>query len=113
MAPDCIIGASIHTVEDALAAQNAGASYVNIGPIFATQTKTGTVDPLGPEAIDLIAPLLEIPFTCMGGIKQHSIDEVLSRGARHPAVVTAVTEQEDVEKAARDLRGAIRNYATA
>ena len=113
MAPDCIIGASIHTVEDALTAQNAGASYVNIGPIFATQTKTGTVDPLGPEAIDLIAPHLEIPFTCMGGIKPHNVDEVLSRGARHPAVVTAVTEQDDVEKAARDLRNMIRNYATA
>jgi len=113
IAQDCIIGASTHSVEDALAAQNAGASYVNIGPIYATQTKTGTVDPLGPEAIELIAPHLDIPFTCMGGIKQHNIEEVLSRGAQHPAVVTAVTAQDDVEAAARELRDTIRNYATA
>ena len=46
LAPDLIIGASTHSLEDALAAQEAGASYVNIGPIFPTQTKEN-VTPLG------------------------------------------------------------------
>ena len=43
LAPDLIIGASSHSLEEALAAQEAGASYVNIGPIFPTATKPQAV----------------------------------------------------------------------
>ena len=39
VAPDLIIGASSHSLEEALAAQEAGAGYVNLGPIFPTATK--------------------------------------------------------------------------
>jgi thiamine-phosphate pyrophosphorylase len=106
LAPDLIIGASTHSLEEALAAQEAGASYVNIGPIFATMTKENAV-PLGPEMIDRIAPRLRISWTTMGGIKAANIGQVVSRGARHPAVITAVTAARDPEAAARELRDII------
>ena len=104
IAPELIVGASTHTVEQALAAEAAGADYVNIGPIFATQTKTKTAEPLGPEIISNVKAQLTIPFSCMGGIKPENIGAVLERGARHPAVVTAVTAAMDPEAAARKLR---------
>jgi thiamine-phosphate pyrophosphorylase len=104
IAPDLIIGASTHNLEQALAAQDAGASYVNIGPIFPTGTKAVTTDALGPDVIGSIAPHLRIPFSCMGGIKLHNVDQILRHGARHPAVVTAVTEADDPRQAAADLR---------
>ena len=100
---ELIIGASTHSLEEALAAQDAGASYVNIGPIFATLTKEGAT-PLGPEMIDRIAPKLRLPWTTMGGIKKTNIDQVVSRGAKHPAVITAVTAAPDPTAAARELR---------
>ncbi|HNR33881.1 MAG TPA: thiamine phosphate synthase [Candidatus Hydrogenedentes bacterium] len=111
IAPELIIGASSHNPGEALAAQDAGASYVNIGPIFATQTKTVPTGAIGPDSISAIAPRLHIPFTCMGGIKAHNIGEVTVRGARHVAVVTAVTEAPDVRAAAIELRKAIRGTA--
>ncbi len=104
LAPEHIIGASTHSLEQALAAQDAGASYVNIGPIFATRTKVKSFEPLGPDAIDAIAPQLRIPFSCMGGLTLENVDQVLERGARHPAVVTAVTAADDPGAAARALR---------
>jgi thiamine-phosphate pyrophosphorylase len=104
IAPDLIIGASAHNLNEALDAQARGASYVNIGPIFATRTKTLPFPPLGPEALSKIVPQLHIPFSTMGGIKLENIDEVVQRGARRIAVVTAVTEAQDVESAARALR---------
>ncbi len=104
LAPDMIIGASSHNVEQALEAERAGASYFNIGPIFPTETKQKTAAPLGPEIVSKIADALTIPFTCMGGIKIHNIDTVLSRGARHPALVTAVTAQPNPQAAAAELR---------
>ncbi len=107
--PDLIIGASTHNLAEAMAAQEAGASYVNIGPIFGTQTKEG-MQPVGPGLIDIVRPQLRIPFTTMGGIKEHNVGEVLDRGARHIAVVTAVTEAQDVAKAVARLRGVIENH---
>jgi thiamine-phosphate pyrophosphorylase len=103
IAPDLIIGASTHSLEEALAAQEQGASYVNIGPIFATQTKPD-VTPLGPEALDRIAPRLRIPWTTMGGINQANISQVVFHGARHPAVMSAVTAAANPQAAALALR---------
>lgn len=108
LAPELIVGASSHNLAEALAAQEEGASYVNIGPIFATATKSAPTGPLGPEMIEEIRPYLIVPFTCMGGIKENNIHEVVARGARHVAVVTAVTQAEDVRLAAERLQRAIR-----
>jgi len=107
IAPELILGSSSHDLDEALAAQDAGASYVNIGPIFATQTKHVPTGVVGPEMISAIAPQLRIPFTCMGGIKRHNVDQVLAHGARHVAVVTAVTAEADPGAAARALVEAI------
>jgi len=106
IAPDLIIGASSHSLEEALAAQEAGAGYVNIGPIFPTATKPAA-SPLGLEAIERIAPRLRIPWSAMGGIHQGNIAQVSARGARHPAVMSAVTAAAEVGAAARALREAI------
>lgn len=107
IAPELLVGSSSHDLEEALAAQQAGATYVNIGPIYATQTKSVPTGVVGPAMIDTIRPHLQIPFTCMGGIKAHNLAEVVRRGTRRIAVVTAVTEAPDVQAAARDLRQAI------
>ncbi len=92
LAPELLIGVSTHNMEEALAAQEQGADYVNIGPIFATRTKEVAMAPLGPDAIKKIAPHLKIPFTVMGGINISNISQVLRAGAGKIAVVTAVTK---------------------
>ena len=104
LAPELIIGCSTHTLHEAVAAQAAGAGYVNLGPIFATQTKSGAVQPLGPQYLDAVAPHLVIPWTVMGGIKESNIGRVLERGARRVAVVTAVTAADDISAACTALR---------
>lgn len=111
VAPELIVGASSHSLEEALAAQEAGASYVNIGPIFSTRTKRVATGAVGPGLISTIIPHLRVPFTCMGGIKAHNVGDVLARGARHIAVVTAVTAATDVRAAATQLRDLIRATA--
>jgi thiamine-phosphate pyrophosphorylase len=108
VAPDLVIGASSHSLAQALEAQGQGASYVNLGPIFPTATKENVPRLLGPEAIAAIAPLLSVPYTCMGGIHAGNVDQVLAAGARIVAVVTAVTRAADPRAAARDLVARIR-----
>jgi len=106
-APDLIIGASSHSLEEALAAETAGASYVNIGPIYATATKQVSTPPLGVDTLVKIAPGLKIPFTIMGGIKLRHIPELVAAGADRIAMVTEITQAEDVAARTRVIREAI------
>jgi thiamine-phosphate pyrophosphorylase len=109
-APDLLIGVSTHSLEEALAAQEGDADYVNIGPIFPTSTKEGVNRFLGPEAVTGIGGRIEVPFTVMGGIKEENMREVLNRGARRVAVVTAVTQAPDVSAAVRSMEEKIAGW---
>ncbi len=110
IAPEMIIGRSTHSLQQALEAQDGGADYVNIGPIFPTGTKEHAAT-LGPDAIRTIAPHVRIPFTVMGGITLANIDLVVTAGARRIAVVTAVTQADDMAGAVRALRARIPKTA--
>ncbi|MBI2441178.1 MAG: thiamine phosphate synthase [Lentisphaerae bacterium] len=103
LAPDLIIGASTHSAAEALSAERAGASYINIGPLFPTQTKTWEGEFLGLEGLKKIAALVSIPWTVMGGIKSEHVPALIKVGARTIAVVTAITAADDPEQAAREL----------
>lgn len=103
LAPDLIIGASAHDEVEAVAAQDAGASYVNIGPLFPTGTKNWTGAWLGLEGLLRIARRVRIPYTVMGGIKETHIPALRAAGARTIALVTAVTQADDPAAATRRL----------
>jgi len=73
-----------HSVEEAQTARNAGASYINIGPLFATATKTLSTPPLGLDGLRRIAGAIDLPFTVMGGIKRRHVPDLVAAGARPP-----------------------------
>ncbi len=104
IAPDLWIGCSTHNPEEALAAKKAGADYINIGPIYPTQTKQVNCNALGLDAIRKISPLVNMPFTVMGGIKQNHIPELLNAEVKHIAMVTEITQASSPELKTRELR---------
>jgi len=104
IAPELILGRSTHSVEQALEAQAQGADYVNLGPVFPTRTKNTPVQPLGLEIIRNAAPKLSIPFSVMGGVKEHNIPQLYNAGARIFAMVTELTQADDVAVKARAMR---------
>ncbi len=104
IAPDLLLGRSTHSPEQALEAQAQGADYVNLGPIFPTQTKNTPVRPLGLDIIRNAGPELSIPFSVMGGVKESNIPSLLEAGARILAMVTELTQAEDVAEKARSMR---------
>ncbi|MGB2927774.1 MAG: thiamine phosphate synthase [Desulfobacterales bacterium] len=110
IAPELIIGASSHNLMEALKAEQDGADYVNIGPIFPTKTKENTVRFLGPGAISEIGPQLTVPFTTMGGIHPDNIGRVLEAGARRVAMITGITRAADITARVRRLRKTITDY---
>ena len=96
LAPELIIGVSCNTEEQAATAERRGASYFNIGPLYATRTKDGLSTFLGPAAIQRFSARCPLPFTVMGGIKKEHIPELIAMGARRLAVVTALTQADDI-----------------
>jgi thiamine-phosphate pyrophosphorylase len=96
IAPDLIIGVSCNTPEQAATAKERGASYLNIGPLFATSTKKKLTAFLGLDGIDKFSSLSDLPFTVMGGIKLEHVKELVARKARRIAVVTALTQATDI-----------------
>lgn len=107
LAPEMILGASTHSLEEALRAESEGADYINIGPIFPTQTKEGVGQFLGPDAIVNIGSRVKVPFTVMGGIHRNNLDQVVARGATKVAMVTEITQARDIAAAVRELKGRI------
>ena len=103
-APELLIGRSTHSRIQALEAQSQGAAYINLGPIFPTQTKNTPVHPLGMEIIRETREELHIPFSVMGGIKARHIPGLLAEGVRLIAMVTEITQAPDIGQRVRELR---------
>lgn len=117
LAPDMIIGISCNSEEQAaqLGAMEKNGSlpvaYYNIGPIYPTKTKDGLTAFLGQGAIERFSSHLSLPFTVMGGIKLNNVPELVAHGARRIAVVTALTQAEDIADETRRWVEAIRLYS--
>lgn len=107
LAPELLIGVSCNTPEQAKTAKERGASYFNIGPLFSTATKKNLAPLLGPDVIETFTALCDLPFTVMGGVKLHHVQDLLARGARRIAVVTALTQAKDIAAETRRWIAAI------
>ena len=97
-----IIGATAHNVEEALAAEAAGANYLGCGAVFITSTKKDTV-PLGIEGLKAIRQAVHIPIAGIAGITPDNYRQVLETGADGAAVVSAIL-------GAASVRGAVNRF---
>ena len=99
---DMIIGVSVHTVEEAIKAQEGGADYIGIGAVFATSTKTD-VDVLSFETLRSICEAVDIPTVAIGGIKKDNICKLKGSGIDGVAVVSAIFAANDIATATKEL----------
>ena len=98
-----ILGVSAHTVEEAVAAEAAGADYIGVGAIYATTSKANARAPLGPEALARFRAAVRIPIVAIGGITAENVGPVIRAGADGVAVIAAVVGAPDIAEAARRL----------
>ena len=110
LGPGRILGVSAHSVEEALAAQAAGADYLGAGAAFASGTKADA-KPIDRAAYRRITAAVDIPVVAIGGITRDNILELKDSGLAGVAVVSALFGQEDVEAAARELRALAEKIA--
>ena len=101
---EVFLGCSTHDPEEAEKAVLEGADYINIGPIYPTGTKAVPCGAVGIGMLDKIVPGLGIPFSVMGGIKSQNILDLLTAGATRIAMVTEITQAEDITAKVKELR---------
>ncbi len=101
--PDKILGVSAQTVEQALAAQGAGADYLGVGAVFATSTKQDACE-VPRETLKAICDAVDIPVVAIGGIKKENIVQLAGTGIDGIAVVSAIFGAEDITDACKELR---------
>lgn len=104
--PHFVIGATCRTAADVVAARDAGADYAGVGPVFATTSKDGLPDPLGPEGLAAATGVL--PVLGIGGITLDNAPEVLAAGAHGLALIGGIWSAPDPVAAGRALASLVR-----
>lgn len=103
LGPDKIIGVSVRTVEQAVAAQEKGADYLGVGAVFPTGSKSDAVE-VDHEVVRQICDAVDIPVIAIGGINRDNVLQLKGTGVCGIAVISAIFAQKDIEAAARELK---------
>lgn len=103
LGPNAVIGASVQSVEEAVAVSTYGPDYIAVSPVFATGTKPDHAPPLGLEGLRKIRARVPERIIAIGGVTIENAADVIAAGADGIAVVTALTLAENPAAAARDL----------
>jgi thiamine-phosphate pyrophosphorylase len=99
---DKILGCSVRTVDEARVARSDGADYLGAGAIYPTSTKEAA-EVIGLAKLGEIQQAVDLPIVAIGGINKSNLKAVMKAGANAAAVISAVMEAADVEKATRQM----------
>ena len=99
LATGLMLGMSAASVEEAQAAEVAGATYIGAGPVWATPTKPDADPPIGLDGLGDICRAVSIPVVAIGGIDASNAAASIAAGAAGVAVVRAATEAKAVSEA--------------
>ena len=75
--------------------------------MYATATKPGLPEPLGPAGVERVAAAVDIPVIAIAGITASRVPELLDAGAHGVAVIGAVAHASDPAAATAELLEAL------
>lgn len=97
------IGVSCHRLEEVRKAEEEGADFALLGPIYDTPSKRRYGPPLGLDRLRAVKQATSIPLFAVGGVDQSRIKEVFEAGADGVAMIAAILSAEDVRRRCSDL----------
>lgn len=110
LGPNALLGGSAHTVEEALAAQAAGADYLGCGAVFGSGTKHN-VSQMPLETLTAICQAVDIPVVAIGGVSLDNLPLLADTGIAGVAVISGLFAADDKTEAAqaflRQLEGMV------
>lgn len=107
------LGISTHCHYEVARANSFRPSYIACGPVFPTTTKDMPWLPHGVEGLAYWQDLLDYPLVAIGGIGRDSIADVAATGVNGVAMISAITQVENPEQAARQFADIINKHNRA
>jgi thiamine-phosphate pyrophosphorylase len=107
--PGMLLGVSAKSVEQALAAEEAGADCLGCGAVYPTSTKVITRT-LACDELRRIKAAVSLPVVAIGGITADNLAPLMACGIDGVAVVSAIMAEADAEAAARKLLAAVDRH---
>jgi thiamine-phosphate pyrophosphorylase len=105
--PDAVIGATARHPAAGRQLVEAGATYLGVGPTFASRSKVGLPTPIGLDGVRAVAETVTVPVIAIAGITAARVAEVFAAGAWGVAVIGAVSASDDPRLATRELVRAV------
>ena len=84
-----ILGASCHSLEEAVEAENLGCTYITAGHIYETDCKKG-LPGRGIGFLKKICETVSVPVYAIGGIGAENIQEIKNAGAAGGCIMSGV-----------------------
>jgi thiamine-phosphate pyrophosphorylase len=109
LGPQKIIGVSTHSLQEAKAAEQAGADFVLFGPVYFTPSKAAYGAPQGLVALKTIVANISLPVYAIGGIKPENIDVTKKLGVRGVALISAIVSAKSPKEAAEKMLWQLRS----
>ncbi len=101
--PGFIIGVSVGTVAEAKRAEQEGADYIALSPVFSTASKNDAGPGRGLIVLREIRRSVSVPVIAIGGITMDNVREVITAGADGVAVISVVVGSKNITAAAQEL----------
>ncbi|MBI3031728.1 MAG: thiamine phosphate synthase [Candidatus Rokubacteria bacterium] len=102
-APRLSIGASVHGVGEARAAERDGADFIVFGPVYDTPSKRAYGPPQGVDALADVVKVVSVPVFAIGGITADRVAAVRAAGAHGVAVISAIFGAERAGEATKQF----------
>ena len=110
LGPRKIIGITVHSLAEAKEAENSGADYLGISPIFQTNTKPDAGKPAGISLIEEIRKQVSIPLIAIGGINHSNATDVIKAGADGLCAISCVVAKENVDEEIKKFQELFREH---
>jgi thiamine-phosphate pyrophosphorylase len=106
-----LIGASVHSLAEARAAQDDGADWVVFGPVYDTPSKRAFGSPQGLHALERVTAAVRVPVIAIGGITVERVKPVRAAGAAGVAAIAAILDTDSPADATRRFLQALQDTA--
>ena len=124
LGPDAIIGVTASNLSEAIVAAGGGASYLGIGTVYATPTKSDTKSIIGTAGVRSILQRLssvepDVPTVAIGGLNASNVSRVMyqstlpNKPLSGVAVVSAIMAASDPRAAAAQLRRGVASFPSS
>jgi thiamine-phosphate pyrophosphorylase len=98
-----LIGVSTHSIQEARTAEEEGADFLTLGPVYETPSKMRYGRPIGVQPLREVREEVAIPVFAIGGITREKVEEVVGAGAFGVALISAVLASGDIKSSAEEF----------